>query len=630
MKGNRKPRILNVDNNAAGRYTITRILQQAGFEVQEAASGREALRLAEECPDLILLDVQLPDISGFEVCQQLRANQRTAAIPVVRLSATFVGDDDQVTGMEQGVNGYLTQPVEQKVLVATINAFLRLKAVEQALRESEKRFRELFENMDSGVAVYEAVDDGKDFIFRDFNAAGERIDHVPRARVIGRRITEVFSSVEAMGLLDVFRRVWKTGKPEIHPVSFYRDSRISGWRENRVYRLPSGEVVSVYDDITDRKRTEEALREGEQRYRALFEQARDSIIILELPPDGAPIIRDVNAAALRMHGYSRDELIGKPVTMLDAEEPLSTLVSERIHRLQTAEGAIFETRHLRKDGSTFDIEVSLKDFSVSGKHLAIDITRDITERRRAEEKIQKLNSELEQRVWERTAQLETAVHELEAFSYSVSHDLRSPLRTIDGFSQLVLEDYGDKLGEEGKELLGRVRGAAQKMSLLIDDMQTLARLARRDMQLEPVDLSGVAWKVVNELRRQDPARIVEFVVAEGVTTRGDGRLLRIVMQNLLANAWKFTRKQSQARIEFGVANEEKNGEKVFYIRDNGAGFDMAYIDKLFKPFERLHTESEFAGSGIGLVIVKRIVERHGGKIWAEGAVGKGATFYFKL
>ena len=207
---------------------------------------------------------------------------------------------------------------------------------------------------------------------------------------------------------------------------------------------------------------------------------------------------------------------------------------------------------------------------------------------------------------------------------------RSPLRTIDGFSQIVLEDYGDKLGEDGKESLGHVRGAAQKMSRLIDDMQTLARLARQDMQMGSVDLSREVWKVANELRGQDPARIVEFVIAEGVTVWGDVRLLQLVMQNLLSNAWKFTGKQSQAKIEFGVANEEKDGKKVFFVRDNGAGFDMAYVDKLFKPFERLHTESEFAGSGIGLVIVKRIIERHGGKVWAEGEVGKGATFYLTI
>ena len=168
------------------------------------------------------------------------------------------------------------------------------------------------------------------------------------------------------------------------------------------------------------------------------------------------------------------------------------------------------------------------------------------------------------------------------------------------------------------------------MSQLIDDMQALSRLARRDMQWGPVDLSQEARKVLNELRQQDPGRVVECVIAEGVKTRGDSHLLRLVMQNLLGNAWKFTRKESKAKIEFGVSNEEKNGQKIFYVCDNGAGFDMAYVDKLFKPFERLHVEREFLGSGIGLVIIKRIIERHGGRVWVESAVQKGATFYFTI
>ncbi|MBI4498822.1 MAG: GAF domain-containing protein [Chloroflexi bacterium] len=241
---------------------------------------------------------------------------------------------------------------------------------------------------------------------------------------------------------------------------------------------------------------------------------------------------------------------------------------------------------------------------------------------------QRLNAELEQRVVERTAALEAANKELEAFAYSVSHDLRAPLRTIDGFSQALLEDYTDVVGDEGKDYLQRVRNASQHMARLIDDLLMLSRVTRSELHREPVDLSALARSIVAEFQERQPKRRVTVTVADGLAAEGDARLLRVALENLLGNAWKFTSKRADARIEFGVTRQDTT--PVYYVRDNGVGFDMAYADKLFGAFQRLHSPTEFEGSGIGLATVQRVVRRHGGRIWADAAVNQGATFSFTL
>ncbi|HLF04875.1 MAG TPA: ATP-binding protein [Dehalococcoidia bacterium] len=246
-------------------------------------------------------------------------------------------------------------------------------------------------------------------------------------------------------------------------------------------------------------------------------------------------------------------------------------------------------------------------------------------------RLSSLNTELEDRVQElgqRTTAVEATNAELEAFCYSVSHDLRTPLRSIDGFSQALLEDYGEKLDAPGKEYVARVRTASQRMGQLIDDLLGLSRMTRNKMQVEEVNLSEIARTVAAELKERQSQRQVESVIAPDLVVKGDGKLLRIALENLLGNAWKFTSKQSHPRIEFGVTQSE--GKPAYFVRDNGAGFDMAYAGKLFGAFQRLHQANEFEGTGIGLATVQRIIHRHGGKVWAEGAVGQGATFYFTL
>ncbi len=258
----------------------------------------------------------------------------------------------------------------------------------------------------------------------------------------------------------------------------------------------------------------------------------------------------------------------------------------------------------------------------------ISFCLEADERARAEEEVRRLNAELEERVRERTAQLEAANKELEAFSYSVSHDLRAPLRSIDGFSQALLEDYLRPLDETGRNHLERVRRAAQTMGLLIDDLLKLSRVSRAELRHAQVDLTQLVRDLAEKLREDDPGRSVELVVQEGAVVRGDPNLLQIALGNLLDNAWKFTGAAAHPRIEFGAAVE--GGETACWIRDNGVGFDMAYAGKLFGAFQRLHTTEEFPGTGIGLATVKRIISRHGGRVWAEGKTGEGATFHFTL
>lgn len=278
--------------------------------------------------------------------------------------------------------------------------------------------------------------------------------------------------------------------------------------------------------------------------------------------------------------------------------------------------------------ATLNILDDLDNEKNTAEARSVELSHEVTERKRAESEVQSLNQQLEQRVLDRTSQLQTANKELESFAYSVSHDLRAPLRTLDGFSQAMLEDYADKIDSQGQDYLQRIRTAAQRMGLLIDDILKLSRLTRGEVQRQPINLTTLATEVVEELKKAEPNRAVEVAITEGLTAIGDVRLVRVVFENLLGNAWKFTGRQAEASIEVGLMQAE--GGPAFFIRDNGVGFDPQHAGKLFGAFQRLHSPEEFPGTGIGLATVQRIVHRHGGKIWAESAVGKGATFFFTL
>jgi len=253
----------------------------------------------------------------------------------------------------------------------------------------------------------------------------------------------------------------------------------------------------------------------------------------------------------------------------------------------------------------------------------------VIERKQAEEQVRQLNTDLERRVYERTASLKAANQELESFAYSVSHDLRSPLRTLDGFSALLLSDYGGQLDEQAQNFLHRIQEGSRRMGQLINDLLNLSRITRTELIYKPVDLSAMAREIATELQTQNTDRpSVEWDVSANMVVEGDVDLLKIALENLINNAFKFTSQREQVKIQVGI--QDQAGERIYFVRDNGVGFDMAYADKLFTPFQRLHSVKEYPGTGIGLSIVQRIITRHGGRIWPESEIGQGTTFYFTL
>ena len=375
--------------------------------------------------------------------------------------------------------------------------------------------------------------------------------------------------------------------------------------------------TAFLQDITERKTVEDTIRQSEERFRLMVSEVKDyAILMLDLNGH----IVSWNTGAEQIKGYRTEEIIGQHFSRFYTEEDIERGTPQRILAIAAKEGRTEdEGWRVRKGGSRFWADVVITAVHDEAGQLRgfAKLTRDMTEQKNASDQIRLQN-----------AQLAVANKELEAFSYSVSHDLRTPLRAIDGFSLALLEDCGDKIDGEGKRHLQRVRAATVRMGHLIDDLLQVARISRSEMGRDSVNLSLLAEEVAAQMREAAPDRHVAFVIAPGLMAQGDRNLLRIVLENLLSNSWKFTARQSHPRIEFGM--QPRDGEAVYFVRDNGVGFDMQYATKLFGVFQRLHSEGEFPGTGIGLATVQRIVHRHGGRIWVEASVGKRAAFYFVL
>lgn len=386
-------------------------------------------------------------------------------------------------------------------------------------------------------------------------------------------------------------------------------------------------VISLVQDVTASLRATAALRESEARFRGFFELS----LVGAAMTDREHRWLEVNDRLCAMLGVSCMDLKGLTwLHLIHCDDRLAHL--NQLQRVldRVSDGYTLDARLIRTDGST--IHTAMNVGCVRQENGNVDhfllVVSDITERTAAEDAVRKLNAELEHRVAERTSQLAAANRELEAFCYSVSHDLRAPLRSIDGFSQALVEDFSDRLDAEGISYLQRVRAASQRMGELIDALLMLSRVARAGIHQNRVDLSALAKHVADGLVSAHPDRKVDWFIEPGLSVEGDRNLLAILMENLLGNAFKYSSRKERARIEFGSV--PNSGARRFFVRDNGAGFDMTYADKLFQPFQRLHRPDEFEGHGIGLATVLRIVHRHGGHAWAVGEPGQGATVFFEL
>jgi PAS domain S-box-containing protein len=499
--------------------------------------------------------------------------------------------------------------------LSVLSETARRTRTEEQLRNAQERFRLLFDSNPIPTWVF----DMETLVIVAVNATALKTYGYTHEEFLRFKITDIRPPEDVPSLLD-----------SIHKEN--ASSEDSGpWR----HRKKSGEVIDVqirsyplkFDgksarlvvatDITEKKRAEDALKQSEERLRMIIANIKDySVITL----DRLGHVTSWNGAAERIKGYRADQVIGKHVSIFYRSDDVS--IGKPTIELDTAiKSGRFEDDgwRIRKDGSQFWANVVVTPLldQVGSVRGFVKITRDTTEKRIAE-----------QQLLQRSAELEAANKELESFSYSVSHDLRAPLRGIDGFSRALEEDYAAHLDANARNYLGRIRAGTQRMAMLIDDLLNLARVTRAEMHRETIDLTKMASDIARDLRRAEPNRQIAVKIDDSLTANGDHRLVRVALQNLLGNAWKFTAKRADARIEFGALGS--NGRRVYFVRDNGAGFDQAYAARLFGAFQRLHSMEEFPGTGIGLATVQRIIHRHGGKVWAEGAVNHGATVYFTL
>jgi PAS domain S-box-containing protein len=575
----------------------------------------------------------LPEPVAGQVAGHLAAALRgeattTPVLPATRRELIWEARSGPLRGQDRTIRGAI-------FLLRDVTGEHRLS---EGLRRSEEHFRSTVDTLLDAFGVLAAVRDEQgtivDLRVEYANPAACQLFRRQFAELVGQRLLGILPSLVPLGIFGKLVHTVETGQPLIHRQPWFEEDALAGAFEIRAAKLGDGIAVTLLD-VTAKVAAERQLRASEERYRVTLESAASGFANVGL--DGR-FLR-VNRRFCEITGYSEEELLARGYQ--DITHPADmTLHAAKAQQVISGEIPWYsvEKRYIRKDGSVVWVGITvgaLRDDN--GKvYQYVDTITDITARKRAQDEVARLNAELEERVRQRTAQLEEANRSLaeanrnlETFTYTVSHDLRAPLTALAGFSEMLGEECGGQLTSGAQEYLARIQAVGEHMGALIDDLLSLSQASRAGIHAASVDLSELARAAIAVLRDREPGREVRATVAGGAQVWGDERLLRTVVENLLGNAWKFTSRTAGAVIEFGTVPAA--GPVVHcVVRDNGAGFDPADAGKLFRPFTRLHPGSDFPGTGVGLASVQRIVERHGGRCWAEGQPGQGASFHFTL
>jgi signal transduction histidine kinase/DNA-binding response OmpR family regulator len=564
--------ILIVEDSPTQAEELQYTLEQHGYLVRNARNGAEALSaIGKRRPTLIVSDIVMPGMDGFTLCKKIKS-EIASEIPVILLTS-LSDPQDVLKGLECGADNFITKPYDGNYLLTRIHHIL----VNAKLRNSS--------NKQLGVEL----------LFK-----GQRY----------------FITSERQQILDLLLSTYETAIMKNDELKEAR-GKLETMNE-QLEKTVQERTMALLVEIEERKKAENAAKIERKRLYDVLETL--PVMICLLTPDH--YISFANRSFREKFGESK----GRHCYEYCFGYPEPCAFCESYKALETGKPHHWEVT--TPDGKSI---IDVFDFpftDVDGSPLILEMDIDITDRKRTEAELAKHREQLEALVHERTGELEAANKELESFAYTVSHDLRAPIRSIEAFSRAIEEEKTEQLDDNGKDYLRRVRAATQNMSQLIEAMLRLSRLSRGELRRSKVDLSTLARNVADELKKAEPERKVEFQIADSLTVEGDPAMLGAAIDNLMRNAWKFTGNNPEAKIEVG--SSQKDGKTTFFVRDDGVGFNMNYVSKMFTPFQRLHRTTEFPGIGIGLATVQRIIHRHGGIIWAEGEVDKGATFYFTL